>query len=355
MKRLARLIAMVIGLALMLNGTSSGGPASPAICSSPGCNSTLSDGDRNTAGGTGALQSVVSPGGINNTGFGFNALKQNTTGLGNTATGDEALSSNTTGLGNTATGVVALPNNTTGSLNTAIGSNTLFMNTTGHDNTATGTNALLNNTTGIKNTAVGRSALELSSGSKNIAIGYEAGVTLTAGNNNIYIGNKGASTESLTIRLGSVQARTFIAGIAAASVGNAATVEIDTTTGQLGIPLSSARYKQDIAPMGTRSEKVLQLRPVTFAYRDDAKAMTHYGLIAEEVAVVLPELVTYTATGDVQAVKYHALIPMLLNELQRQQQELAELRALVAGQLAGQRAIGAAPLITQSETDEAVR
>jgi len=123
-------------------------------------------------------------------------------------------------------------------------------------------------------------------------------------------------------------------------------VIIDTTTGQLGIPLSSARYKQDIAPMGNRSEKVLDLRPVTFAYKDDARAITHYGLIAEEVATVYPDLVTRTASGDVQTVKYQELIPILLNELQRQhqallsqQQELAELRALV-GQGRGKVVLG---------------
>jgi len=150
------------------------------------------------------------------------------------------------------------------------------------------------------------------------------------------------------MRLGKAQTRTFIAGIGNASVSGA-TVEIDSN-GQLGIATSSARYKQDIVPMGTRSEKVLDLRPVTFAYKDDSKGVTHYGLIAEEVAAVYPELVTHTATGEVQAVRYHELIPMLLNELQlqlqefqhalqRQQQEssevatlrkeLAELRALV--------------------------
>ena len=81
--------------------------------------------------------------------------------------------------------------------------------------------------------------------------------------------------------------------------------------GQLGIALSSARYKKDITPMGSRSEKVLDLRPVTFAYKDDARAITHYGLIAEEVATVYPDLVTRTASGEVQTVKYQELIPMI--------------------------------------------
>src|SRR6185295_6406764 len=114
-----------------------------------------------------------------------------------------------------------------------------------------------------------------------------------------------------------------IAGINAASVSDA-TVMVDTVTGQLGIATSSSRYKQDIAPMGSRSEKVLDLRPVTFAYKDDAQRGTHYGLIAEEVATVLPELVTRTAAGEVQTVRYQELIPMLLNELQRQQQEFQQ-------------------------------
>ena len=92
---------------------------------------------------------------------------------------------------------------------------------------------------------------------------------------------------------------------------------------------SSARYKQDISPMGNRSDKVLDLRPVTFSYKDDAQATTHYGLIAEEVATVYPDLVTRTASGEVQTVKYQELIPMLVNELQRQRQDLAKLQALV--------------------------
>src|SRR5262249_8715032 len=133
--------------------------------------------------------------------------------------------------------------------------------------------------------------------------------------------------------------------------GNAVVV-IDTTTGQLGFELiaSSARYKRDIAPMGTQSEKVLALRPVTFAYKDEVQGGTHYGLVAEEVAAVYPELVTRTATGEVQRVKYQELIPMLLNELQHEHQnvaalkqelaelttmrkELAELRALVGSKV----------------------
>jgi hypothetical protein len=166
-------------------------------------------------------------------------------------------------------------------------------------------------------------------------------VTLTTGSNNIYIGNQGAGAESQTIRVGTAQMSTFIAGINTTGVSGLAVV-VDAN-GQLGITLSSARYKEGVAPMGASSEAVLQLRPVTFAYKEDAGRTKRYGLIAEEVAAVYPELVTHTAAGEVQAVKYQELIPLLLNELQRQrqslqrqeqalqsqQQELAELRAFV--------------------------
>src|SRR5262249_4576545 len=128
-----------------------------------------------------------------------------------------------------------------------------------------------------------------------------------------------------------------------------------TATGQLGIVTSSARYKQDIETMASRSQGLLKLRPVTFSYKNDASTAPHYGLIAEEVATVYPELVTRTASGEVQTVKYHELIPMLLNELQHEhqalqrehqaveqqraevgmlRQELAELRSLVGARLA---------------------
>jgi hypothetical protein len=195
----------------------------------------------------------------------------------------------------------------------------LFGNSTGNNNTATGFQSLESNAVGANNTAVGAKALKKSLGTKNIGIGYQAGVTLTNGNNNIFIGNQGVGDESQTIRIGTAQAQTFIAGINNATVSGA-TVEVDAVTGQLGIATSSARYKQDITPMGLSSEKVLKLRPVTFAYRNDTQGVTHYGLIAEEVASVYPELVTHTAAGEVQTVKYHELIPMLLNELQREHQ-----------------------------------
>jgi hypothetical protein len=355
MNSIIRVVAVMAGLALLLHSTPSW---SQPVCVSPGCNSTASDVNENTAGGTEALANL-SDDASSNTAFGTGALHSTTTGIQNTATGDTAMFKNTTGNQNTASGFQALINNISGSFNTATGVNALSDNTTGTNNTATGANALLLNTTGVnntatgadalhanetgtlntatganalllnvsgeKNTAVGYNALMNSTGNKNIGIGLQAGTTLTSGNNNIFIGNQGAGAESQTIRVGTAQTRTFIAGINVAGVSGA-TVVVDGN-GQLGVPFSSARYKQDIAPMGGQSEKLFQLQPVTFAYKDDTRNVTHYGLVAEEVAAVYPELVTRTSTGEVQTVKYQELIPMLLNELQRLRQELAELRA----------------------------
>jgi len=164
------------------------------------------------------------------------------------------------------------------------------------------------------------------SGNWNIAIGGYAGSSLTSGDHNIYLGNfVGDTTESTTMRLGDieVQTRTFIAGIAGVTVSNSAPVLINTSTGQLGTLASSIRYKRDIQPMGTHSHKLLQLRPVIFRYTQDAQGERQYGLIAEEVAKVYPELVTRNAQGQVEAIRYQELTPMLLNEVQHQQRQLA--------------------------------
>jgi len=313
-------------------------------------NPTSSDANSNTAGGMGALENVTEAGQSNtafgkfaltsntdgdfNTASGVQTLLANTTGTGNSACGANALTSNITGSFNTANGYVALSANTTGDFNTAVGSQVLFQNTTGHHNTAIGVLALGLNVDGSQNTAIGVQALHQSTGKMNIAIGDNAGSALTIGKRNIYLGHPGAESESKTMRLGDGQTKTFIAGVTTAAVAGT-NVEIDAN-GQLGIPLSSARYKRDIETMGARSAGVLQLRPVTFVYTHDGQGMRQYGLIAEEVAAVYPELVTRTPAGEVQAVRYQELIPMLVNELQRQRQamehqqrELAELRNVV--------------------------
>lgn len=265
--------------------------------------------------------------GDGNTASGYRTLASNTTGALNTASGSDALLTNTTGGANTAHGYFALEGNN-GDFNTASGAFMLQRNITGNNNTAVGVSALGMSTAGDDNTAVGVSALVHSQGSGNIAVGKDSGKNLTGGDNNIYLGHPGVANESDTPRLGdtAVHTRAFIAGVFGTGVAKGKVVHI-ASDGQLGVQISSARYKRDIEAMGTRSRPLITLRPVSFRYKDDPEGVRQYGLIAEEVATVYPELVTRTPKGEVEGVDSEALIPMLLNELQHQQQELAALKA----------------------------
>ena len=263
MKLFARFVPVVAGLVMLMNITPSWGQT--PVCGAPGCNPTVSDANGNTAGGTGALRNVAPEPplrGVGNTAFGSGALLSNTTGSANTATGAQALI-NFTGDNNTATGYGTLFFNTTGNRNTAVGAGALTANTTGDNNTATGRAALAGNTAGVNNTATGLQALFLNSsgdkntalgnyalwqsrGYKNIAIGFTAGVNLAHGNNNIFIANQGVGDEFQTIRIGTAQTQTFMAGINTAGVSG--TVVVVDANRQLGITLSSALHKRDIAP-----------------------------------------------------------------------------------------------------------
>jgi len=272
---------------------------------------------QNTAYGTDALSHNTT--GTDDSAFGFSALFQNTTGSGNTATGWYALYFNTTGYNNTATGIAALEGNGTGIGNTATGVGALANNGKGKTNTAAGWQALYFNS-GNDNTAIGAFALQDNgSGSSNIAIGVEAGLYLTTGSNNIEIGNQGNAAEANTIRIGAegTQTATYIAGIFDTSVTGGCAVMV-ASTGQLGCVTSSARYKRDVRDMGDSSDKLMKLRPVTFLYKADETGARQYGLIAEEVEKVYPELVIHDADGKVETVAYHMLPAMLLNEVQKQ-------------------------------------
>jgi hypothetical protein len=206
-----------------------------------------------------------------------------------------------------------------------------MQNTTGFDNTAIGMFALSSNTSGAENTADGNGALgNNTTGRNNIAIGTGAGEVLTTEINNIYIGNAGVAAESDTIRIGRccIHQRAFIVGIRGVTTGqaNAIPVLIDAL-GQLGTVSSSRRSKFDIAGMADATEGLMRLRPVTFRYRAHGEhAPLQYGLIAEEVTEVYPELVARNKDGEVETVIYQFLAPMLLNEAQKQRRENAELR-----------------------------
>lgn len=285
-------------------------------------NPTTSDFLRNTAVGSGSILLLNSTG-TDNTGVGYAALNK-TTGSANTAVGSYSLLRNTSGFGNTASGRYALTYNTTGNYNMAFGLNALLLNSSGSGNTAVGLSALSNNTTSSYNTALGYKALQYkTSGSYNLALGQSAGINLTTGNNNIYLSNVGTATESSTIRIGNSinHTRAFISGIRGIKTGvaNAVAVVIDSN-GQLGTIKSAQRFKKDIHDMNDASRGLLVLRPVTYHYKqpsEDGSNPLDYGLIAEEVAKVYPDLVAYGADGKVETVQYHKLTPMLINEVQR--------------------------------------
>ncbi len=317
----------------------------------------------NTAEGTNALFSLTT--GVDNTATGFDALFFNTTGTQNTATGDGALDSNTAGSDNTANGASALESNTTGTANTANGFQALLKNTTGIQNTAHGSNALSSNTTascstangydalrsnttGGKNTATGWGALELNTtggdntangyealytnktGGHNIALGFAAGSNLTTGSNNIDIGNVGVAGESNHIRIGTVgtQNGTFIAGIHGVTVASAVGVVVDVN-GHLGTVTSSARFKEAIKPMNKASEAILALKPVTFRYKHelDPDGIPQFGLVAEQVEKVNPDLVACDAEGKVNTVRYEAVNAMLLNEFLKEHRKVEQLES----------------------------
>jgi hypothetical protein len=273
--------------------------------------------------------------GFENTATGASALQNNTTGFANTASGLQALSLNTTGFNNTATGLLALNNNISGHDNTATGFSALNNNLTGNNNTATGVNALFNNT-GLNNTASGFNALlNNTTGKRNIAFGFSAGSNLTTGDNNIDIGNEGVADESATIRIGLGQTRTFIAGIRGRTTGNANAIPVlIDSAGQLGTISSSRRFKKEIKPMDKSSEAILAFKPVTFHYRSDATGTPQFGLIAEEVAQVNPNLVVRDKNGEIYTMRYDAVNAILLNEflkehqtVQEQQKEIDALKA----------------------------
>ena len=195
--------------------------------------------------------------------------------------------------------------------------------------------ALSENTTGNVNTATGRFALgNNTTGTDNIAVGYQAGINLTTGSNNIDIGNVGVAGESTTIRIGTqgTQTKTFIAGISVTGVMGTA-VKINSS-GQLGVAPSSARFKQQIQSMDKASEAILALKPVTFRYKKeiDSERIPQFGLVAEEVEKVNPDLVVRDSDGKPYTVRYEAVNAMLLNEFLKEHRIVQEQGATIARQ-----------------------
>ena len=294
----------------------------------------------NTGVGAGALLFNTAE---ENTALGTASLLFNTIGFENTAVGSAALLNNTEGNLNTAIGAGALVNNIDGNSNTATGAQALENNATGGSNTAIGRSALMNNTTGDSNTAIGLNALQSNNGNRNIALGAGAGAFLTTGDDNIDIGNFGVADESGTIRIGNeFQTRTFIAAIRGVTTGvaDAINVVIDSN-GQLGTMSSSRRFKQAIQPMDKASESILALKPVIFHYNSDAKETPQFGLIAEEVAAVNPNLVVRDENGEIYTVRYDAVNAMLLNEFLKEHRKVEQMEKQIAALTAGLQKVSA--------------
>jgi uncharacterized coiled-coil protein SlyX len=251
---------------------------------------------------------------------------------GNTAEGQSALQSLTIGTYNTAIGFFSLRALTFAQFNTGVGAGALFFNNA-HQNTAIGAAALFKNVTGHGNTAIGTSALlNNTSGDDNIALGNNAGLLLTTGNFNIDIGNPGLAGESSTIRIGSnQQTRTFVAGIRGVTTGNANAIPVlIDSLGQLGTVSSSRRFKEEIKPMDQTSEAIHSLKPVTFHYKSDKTGIPQFGLIAEDVAEVNPDLIVRDQNGEIYTVRYDAVNAMLLNEFLKAHCKMQEQEATIA-------------------------
>jgi hypothetical protein len=317
-------------------------------------------GTQNCAYGTDAL--VYNGHGVTganfNNGFGAFALFNNTSGFTNNAVGNHALFENINGAGNTAVGDLALQNNdmggptpTTGNLNTAVGAQALLANVSGDSNNAVGYSALENGSDSIQNNAMGVFALVNNNGAANVGIGdsaflnsttgsfntiigWQAGAgTAVDGSDDIYIGASAgpvSGTETGTIRIGDPGfiSACYIGGIAGQTAASGSQVFI-TPLGKLGTLTSSARFKDDIKPMDKASESIFALNPVTFRYKKaiDANGTPQFGLVAEQVAKVNPDLVVPDPNGKPYTVRYEAVNAMLLNEFLKEHRTVQDLKA----------------------------
>jgi trimeric autotransporter adhesin len=315
----------------------------------------LTSGKSNTATGSSAL--IFNETGSFNTAVGANALAENkvdgntavgafamvesTSGVENTAVGSDALygAPGNSASYNTATGFQTLYSVTTGGGNVGDGWQALYSNQSGGYNTGLGVSALRQNTVGNQNTAVGTNALYNGTGSNNVALGFQAGQSVTTGSNNIVIGAGllGNSTDANVTRIGkTTQKKVFIGGIYGIAEPLASGIKpvYINSTGQLGTtpPASSARFKEAIKPMDRASEGILSLKPVSFRYKDDVEKAPQFGLIAEEVAKVNPELVVRDDNGQIYTVRYDAVNAMLLNEFLKEHRRVQEQACKLAEQ-----------------------
>jgi trimeric autotransporter adhesin len=294
------------------------------------------EGNFNTATGAGALLFNTAD---QNTAFGVAALLFNTTGSDNTAVGAAALLSNTEGINNTATGDSALTNNTIGNFNTAYGFRALFSNTEGFNNTAIGQNALFNNINQDENTAIGRDALSSSNAGLNTAVGAGALQNSSTGTNNTGLGRlvgNNVMTASNVICIGAsvagedISNTCYIGNIFNQTSVNGIGVVVNSNN-KLGTSTSSKRFKEAIQPMDKASEALFGLRPVTFHYKKeiDPSGTSQFGLVAEDVEKVNPQLVVRDNEGNPYSVRYDQVNAMLLNEFLKEHRTVQEQGATI--------------------------
>src|SRR5437016_727437 len=305
----------------------------------------LNNADSNTAVGAAAL--LLNTSGTQNVAVGTDALVFNDSGGFNSALGAFALFNNTQGNGNTAVGSSALAANITGNSNTAVGTSALPVNTSGSENAALGSAALFSNVDGDDNIAVGQAALSNNtSGNNNIGIGFFGGLSVTTSSNVICIGTQGQDTSNSC----------FIGQIFGATTNQGSAVYIDANN-KLGTLTSSKRFKEDIRPMGTTSEALFSLQPVTFRYKKEINpaGTPQLGLVAEDVEKVNPDLVVRDKEGKPYSVRYEQVNAMLLNEflkehrkveeqsskIQQEEAIITELQSTVAKQQKGLQAVTA--------------
>ena len=301
-------------------------------------------GDNNSAFGYWAL---VNNQGHDNSAFGYQSMDNSANlflvgagGADNSAFGSGSLGSDVSGSNNSAVGFESLFSNKAGDQNTASGSLSLFSNNTGNENTASGSKALYSNTSGDRNTAVGHWALfNNETGSYNIGIGQAAGNNLPSNSSqNIDIGSEGSASDyNPTIRIGipGIQEAFYAAGVNGKDTDSQGVLVYIDNNGKLGTVKSSIRFKEDVHDMAAASDGLMRLRPVTYRYKKpyaDGSKPIDYGLIAEEVAEVYPDLVVKDAEGQIQTVQYQKLTPMLLNEVQKQHKLMEQQEATVQQQ-----------------------
>lgn len=215
---------------------------------------------------------------------------------------------------NVFVGVNTGTNNMSGSgvRNSCVGHGSCNANTTGTDNSFLGDGSGNANIAGSFNTYIGSAAGINNVGSSNIYLGYGAGQFQSSENNTIRVGGNSQIDA------------TFIAGIANTTLTGGVPVFVDPDSGRLGTMASSSlRFKEQVRDMGDSTNALMKLRAVTFFYKSEYANGPHtlqYGLIAEEVAKVYPELVAYDSNGQPSAVRYQYIATMLLNEVQKQYQ-----------------------------------